>query len=47
MNVYSYITRKVTEEFMKSDEFINMLGGEYKKDNLGRNNGYPMLKWQK
>ena len=37
----------LTEEFMKSDEFINMLGGEYKKDNLGRNKGYPMLKWQK
>ncbi len=37
----------LTEEFMKSDNFLNMLGGEYVKDNSGKNNGYPMLKWQK
>lgn len=36
-----------TEEFMKSDNFLNMLGSEYVKDNSGKNNGYPMLKWQK
>ena len=37
----------LTEEFMKSDKFLNMLGSEYVKDNSGKNNGYPMLKWQK
>ena len=37
----------LTEEFMKSDNFLNMLGSEYVKDNSGKNNGYPMLKWQK
>ena len=36
----------LTEEFMKSDEFVNMLGEEYKKGSSGKNNGYPMLKWQ-
>lgn len=37
----------LTEEFMKSDNFLNMLGSEYVKDSSGKNNGYPMLKWQK
>lgn len=37
----------VTSEFMKSDDFLKMLGEGFTKSSLGENNGYPMLRWQK
>lgn len=37
----------ITSEFMKSDDFLKMLGEEYAKSKLSKNNGYPMLLWQK
>ena len=35
-----------TENTMKSDTFIEMLGKAYTKDESNINNGYPILKWQ-
>ena len=39
-----------TEEYLKSDEFINELNSKYngiwKKDTKNINNGYPILNWQ-
>ncbi|MDR2132538.1 MAG: S-layer homology domain-containing protein, partial [Clostridiales Family XIII bacterium] len=35
-----------TAEYMKSDEFVSLLGGAFVKDTNKINNGYPVLKWQ-
>ena len=37
---------KFDETFMKSQEFVNMLGDAYTMDSKGINNGFPILKWQ-
>ena len=38
--------RKIDENFMKSQAFVDMLGDAYTMDTKGINNGYPILKWQ-
>jgi hypothetical protein len=35
-----------TSEFMKSDEFVKLLGSAFLKDTNGINGGYPVLRWQ-
>ena len=37
---------KIDETFMKSQEFVNILGDAYTMDTKGINKGYPILKWQ-
>lgn len=35
-----------SSDYMKSDEFLNLLGNNFKKDSQNINNGYPILNWQ-
>jgi hypothetical protein len=39
-------SRELTSEFMKSDEFVTLLGSAFLKDTNNINQGYPVLKWQ-
>lgn len=35
-----------SSDYMKSNEFLNLLGESYFKSDINQNNGYPILYWQ-